>query len=458
MTALGGWSLRRRLLGWLLVSTAVLGLLALADTRAEAILTAQGVSDRVLAGSALAIAERVAVDVSGSIEVDIPFSALEMLASTAEDQVFYRVDGPGGFLTGYDGLVVLPRAVEEISFGDGRFEGVSVRIATLYRQVSTGDQSLPFSVTVAESTLARDALARAILWRSALRLLGMIAGAAVIVWITVTLALRPLDQLGRAISARAPDDLSPLQAAVPAEVAGLIGAMNSFMQRLDKALVALRNFTGNAGHQLRTPLATVRAQLVLAGREDEQTTARADGLAKAEQALERAERVLSQLLMLARVDAAAARANLPVIDLAQVAREVTGEAIPLAAQGGHDLGYEGLETLEAQADPILCAELLRNLVDNALRYAGPGARITVRSGMAADGAFLEVEDDGPGIPPDRLPGLTLRRDLRADRDAGVHGLGLGVVAEIAALFGATLAFRRPEGGQGQIVRCQFLKA
>ncbi|MEY4873255.1 MAG: hypothetical protein RLZZ563_2585, partial [Pseudomonadota bacterium] len=75
-----------------------------------------------------------------------------------------------------------------------------------------------------------------------------------------------------------------------------------------------------------------------------------------------------------------------------------------------------------------------------------------------EAAFLEVEDDGPGIPPDRLPGLTLRRDLRADRDAGVHGLGLGVVAEIAALFGATLAFHRPEGGQGQIVRCQFPKA
>jgi two-component system, OmpR family, sensor histidine kinase TctE len=451
----GGWSLRRRLLGWLLISTAVLGLLALADTRAEALRTAQGVSDRVLAGSALAIAERVAVDVSGSIEVDIPYSALEMLASTAEDQVFYRVDGPDGFLTGYDQLVVLPRAVEEISFGDGAIEGVGVRIATLYRQVSTGDASLPFSVTVAESTLARDALAQAILWRSALRLLGMIVGAAVIVWITVTLALRPLDQLGRAISARAPDDLSPLQAAVPAEVAGLIGAMNSFMQRLDKALVALRNFTGNAGHQLRTPLATVRAQLALAGREDGQSAARAEGLAKAEQALERAERVLSQLLMLARIDAAAARAGLPMVDLAQVAREVTGEAIPLAAQGGHDLGYEGLETLEAQADPILCAELLRNLVDNALRYAGPGARITVRSGMAAEGAFVEVEDDGPGIPPDRLPGLTLRRDLRADRDAGVHGLGLGVVAEIAALFGATLAFRVPEGGRGQIVRCQF---
>ncbi len=204
----------------MLISTAVLGLLALADTRAEALRTAQGVSDRVLAGSALAIAERVAVDVSGSIEVDIPYSALEMLASTAEDQVFYRVDGPDGFLTGYDQLVVLPRAVEEISFGDGAIEGVGVRIATLYRQVSTGDASLPFSVTVAESTLARDALARAILWRSALRLLGMIVGAAVIVWITVTLALRPLDQLGRAISARAPDDLSPLQAAVPAEVAG----------------------------------------------------------------------------------------------------------------------------------------------------------------------------------------------------------------------------------------------
>ncbi|MDO9525315.1 MAG: sensor histidine kinase N-terminal domain-containing protein, partial [Gemmobacter sp.] len=182
------WSLRRRLLGWLLVSTALLGLVALADTWREALRTSQSVSDRVLAGSALAIAERVSVDISGAIEVDIPYSALEMLTSSAEDQVFYRIDGPEGFLTGYEGLPSVPRGPDDIGFLDANYRDTAIRIATLHRQVSTGDASLPFTVTVAESTRSRDALTRTILVRSALRLLGLILGAAAIVWVTVTLA------------------------------------------------------------------------------------------------------------------------------------------------------------------------------------------------------------------------------------------------------------------------------
>ena len=103
------YSLRRRLIAWLLLATAVIGLAALADTWREALRTAQGVSDRVLVGSALAIAERVTVDETGGLEVDLPYSSLEMLASTAQDKVFYRVDGPaGGFLTGYSDLAVVP--------------------------------------------------------------------------------------------------------------------------------------------------------------------------------------------------------------------------------------------------------------------------------------------------------------------------------------------------------------
>ena len=132
-------SLRSRLLGWLLISTAILGLIALTDTWFEARRTAQGVSDRVLAGSALAIAERVSVDLSGVIEVDIPYSALDMLASAAEDQVFYRVDGPDGFLTGYEGLASAPRPDgADTGFADGSFGEIRLRIATRYGQVSTG--------------------------------------------------------------------------------------------------------------------------------------------------------------------------------------------------------------------------------------------------------------------------------------------------------------------------------
>ncbi len=102
------YSLRRRLLFWLLISTAVIGTLALVDTYREAVETSNIVSDRVLAGSALAIAERVVVAEDGSLEVDIPYVALEMLTSAAQDRVFYRVDGPPGkFITGYQSLPVI---------------------------------------------------------------------------------------------------------------------------------------------------------------------------------------------------------------------------------------------------------------------------------------------------------------------------------------------------------------
>ncbi|HSF65624.1 MAG TPA: sensor histidine kinase N-terminal domain-containing protein [Paracoccaceae bacterium] len=449
MTA--AYSLRRRLLLWLLAATAALGLVALADTWREARLTAQGVSDRVLAGSALAIAERVTVDESGGLEVDLPYAALEMLTSTAQDQVFYRVDGPAGFLTGYDRLDVVAHDGDGLAFADATFGAVPIRVATLTRQVSAGDGSLPFSVTVAESTRARDELALAILARSALRLMGMILGAAAIVWVAVTLALRPLNRLGETIAQRSPDDLRPVQAHVPDEVQDLLAAVNSFMGRLDTALGALRSFTGNASHQLRTPLATVRTQLALARRGAGGTEA----LDKADAALARAERVLAQLLVLARVDAAAGAAAVQPMDLAELARGLTAEMVPAAAAAGIDLGYDGLNMAEVSAEPVLAAELLRNLLDNALAYAGRGATVTVRVRADTGGTVLEVEDDGPGLPPARAA-HPLRRALEGvDAPQGGYGLGLAIVAEIAALFGAAPRFGPGPGGRGLRVQVAF---
>ncbi len=147
MTAAPGkvvYSLRRRLLGWLLISTAVIGVVALADTYREAVKTANAVSDRVLAGSALAIAERVVVAEDGSLQVDIPYVALEMLTSAAQDRVFYRVDGPPGeFITGYQTLPSLSESTgQSTSFADAVFRGEPIRVAALRRSASTG--SIPF--------------------------------------------------------------------------------------------------------------------------------------------------------------------------------------------------------------------------------------------------------------------------------------------------------------------------
>jgi two-component system, OmpR family, sensor histidine kinase TctE len=456
------YSLRRRLLLWLILASLGIGLLALADTWREAVRTAQGVSDRVLAGSALAIAERVTLDEDGGLEVDIPYSALEMLASPADDQVFYRVDGPTGhFLTGYSDLAHVGAGAADSGFADTVHRGIAIRSATLVRRISTGAEAIPFAVTVAESTLARNALARAILLRSAVRLIVLIVATAAVVWLAVTLALHPLDRLGQAIAQRTPEDLRALSAPVPAEAAPLVGAINSFMGRLEAALAALRHFTGNASHQLRTPLATLRTQLALARRAPDarQGTIALD---KADAALVRAERVLAQLLALARVDAAAGALAIGPVDLAGLARSVTAEALPVAHARGIDLGYEGPDTAMVQAGPVLVAELLRNLLDNALAYAGPGAVVTARVVARADTVALEVEDNGPGLPPDRLARLRAagpagnRRPMTAPGSDGPgYGLGLAIVTEIADLFGAECTFDTGAGGRGLRVTCRF---
>ena len=447
------YSLRRRLLLWLFLATAAIGLLALLDTWREALRTAQSVSDRVLVGSALAIAERVTVDETGVLEVDIPYSSLEMLTSTAQDKVFYRVDGPvGSYLTGYADLAVMPVPAAGVVFADGTYGEVGIRSATLLREVSTGARSIAFTVTVAESTLARAALARAILLRSALRLAVLIFGVAGIVWVAVTLALRPLVRLGAIIAERFPDDLRPVKADVPQEVAALVGAINSFMARLETALNGLRNFTGNASHQLRTPLAVVRTQLALIDRSatPEQMGA---ATAKAQTALERAERVLAQLLVLARVDAATGAAALQPVTIVGIAKEVTAELVPQALLCDVDLGFEGPDEAIALAEPVLIAELLKNLLNNAIAYAGRGAVVTVRVIRLENAVLLEVEDNGPGLAPDQMAqatqrkrGLPMRAPLQ-DQQAG-YGLGLAITCEIAALFGADLQLGTGAGGRG----------
>jgi two-component system sensor histidine kinase TctE len=455
-----GYSLRRRLILWLTLATTGLGVVALADTWAEAVRTAQGLSDRVLEGSALAIAERVTVDEGGGLEADIPFAALEMLASAAEDQVFYRVDAPvGQFLTGYQALALVPVGEEGIGFADGRFGEVPIRSATLLRRVSTGSESVSFTVTVAESTLARSELARTILIRSALRILALMLCTILLVWVAVTLAFRPLDRLGAAIAERTPDDLRPIAAEVPLEAAPLAGAVNSFMGRLEDAVAALRHFTGNASHQLRTPLATLRTQLALARRAGDAAQG-AEALDKADQALVRAERVLAQLLALARVDAAATGLTLEPVDLAALARELAAEALPQADAAGIDLGYEGPDSAkiraEVLAEPVLAAELLRNLLDNALAYAGRGAVVTVRVLPEVGAVVLQVDDNGPGLPPDRL--AALQSGVQPERmapQAGGSGLGQAIVAEIAALFGAECRFEAGADGRGLRVSCRF---
>lgn len=451
------YSLRSRLLLWLLVPLVAIGLIALADTYYEAVDTANAVSDRVLAGSALAIAERVVVAENGTLEVDIPYVALEMLTSAAQDRVFYRVDGPHGFITGYQTLPVIDGlAREESGYADATFRGEPIRLSSLSRAASTGATSIPFVVTIAETTIARTQLAQTILLRSALRLAILIGSAAAIVWLAVTFSLRPLYRLRDAIAERNPDDLHPIEQSVPKEVRGLVDTVNSFMGRLGAALGAMRHFTGNASHQLRTPLTIIRTQLALAARAHSLDEAR-QAARTGDEAVAQAERVIAQLLLLAKVDEAASERlkSLGAVNLTELAQALTADRITQAHAAGIDLGFEGEDALFVRGEQMLLAEMLRNLIENALAYAGAGTEATVKVRSSGDRAMLEVEDTGPGIPAAELAGVRQRFVRGKVGDTTGAGLGLPIVEEIAALFGGRLELSAGADGRGLCVRIAF---
>ncbi|WAX95334.1 sensor histidine kinase N-terminal domain-containing protein [Aminobacter sp. NyZ550] len=454
------YSLRRRLLLWLLVPLVALGLIALADTYNEAVETANAVSDRVLAGSALAIAERVVVAEDGALEVDIPYVALEMLTSAAQDRVFYRVDGPDGFITGYQTLPVINGLeLEESGYEDASFRGEPIRLTSLSRAASTGATSIPFVVTIAETTIARTQLAQTILLRSALRLAILIGSAAAIVWFAVTFSLRPLYRLRDAIAERNPDDLHPIEQSVPREVRGLVDTVNSFMGRLGSALGAMRHFTGNASHQLRTPLTIIRTQLALASRAHSLEEAR-QAARMGDEAVAHAERVIAQLLLLAKVDEAASDRlkNLGTVNLTELAQQLTADRVTQAHAAGIDLGFEGEELLFVRGEPMLLGEMIRNLIENVLAYAGNDAEATVKVLDGGTEVVLEVEDTGPGIAPADLEGVRQRFVRGRAGDKPGAGLGLPIVEEIASLFGGRLELLAGADGRGLRVRVAFGKA
>lgn len=436
---------------WLIVATMVIGALALIDTRTEAIRTSQQVSDRVLVGSAMAISEGMTVDAAGGLAVNIPFSALDMLSSTAQDQVFYRIDGPDGFITGYDDLAQAGVAAgADIGLADDRFRDTAIRKATFVRVVTTGAGVLPVAVTVAESTLARDQLSASILQRSALRIAGLIAVAALAAWGATTLALRPLDRMSTRIAARAPQDLRPIEGPAPQELLPVLGALNGFLARLQNAMSALANFSSNANHQIRTPLTVARAQIGLA-QKNAIAAPVAEALAKADAALVRTERVLEQLLLLARIESSSLRPEMLPCDVAAVARAIAEDELPRALQLGQDLGFDGPASAMVISEEVLLGELLRNLVSNALLHCPHGSVVTLQVTATAAGTKAMVIDTGPAVPQamfDRLQHRLTAQVGDGQVRAGQHGLGLHIVREIAEAIGASVTLLRNTPGQG----------
>lgn len=452
------YSLRQRLLVWLLLPLLLIGLISLIDAYNSARLTADDISDRVLAGSALAIAERIFVNDDGDLDVDIPYVALEMLTSAEEDRVFYKIEGENGdFITGYRNLNLpqsADRSENNLKFSDSEFRNFPIRIAVLEGAASSSQSSLGYRLAIAETTNARNKMAQDILIRSAIRQGLLILTAAIAVWFAVTRALRPLYTVRDAIGRRSSDDLRPILHAVPNEIKGLVTTTNDLLSRIGTSISAMRNFTSNASHQLRTPLAVMRTQAEIARRARSDQD-RDSALHQMDEAIQDSEKMISRLMVLARIDSGALE-NLPDLncDIAETCRMVCADMISHQNLGKIDLGYEGSDHLLVKGDPVLYREMLRNLVENAVKYGGKDIHITVRCRDIEGMCHLDIEDNGVGMSAQQKVDL-MERFSSGEYSKNGSGLGLPIARDIAHLFGGVMALNDRDKGTGLKVSLKF---
>ena len=304
------------------------------------------------------------------------------------------------------------------------------------------------SVLVAEDHATRDRIARRMALNSllplaiTLPLLGLAIG-----WV-VGRGIRPLRRLGEELAARGPQDLAPVAVSgMPVEVAPLVDRLDQLLARIRESLAAERRFTSHAAHELRTPIAAIRAQAEVARASADPATREA-ALAHAIEACDRAARLMEQLLLLARLDEALPDSRRARIDLAEAARRVVAEAAPRALAAGMTLGVEGEVRAHVPGDEALIEAALRNLVDNAVRYGVPGTDVRVVLGREGDRVTAIVEDDGPGVTDADLGRLGQRFQRGESALAPGSGLGLSIVASVAATHRGAFTLERGRDGRG----------
>jgi two-component system sensor histidine kinase TctE len=418
--------------------------------------------DRLLDGSVLAIAERVGVE-DDELTVDLPQVALGMLESQSNDSIYYSVSYLGELITGYKDLPLLGfdrLKAGEIGHRDGEYRGNPVRIAAQARQVY-GRPGL-ILVAVAETVQARRAVEREMLTGLATLEAGLIGLVALLGWYAVERGLRPLGELKQEIDARGIQggpNLSPLDLSrVPQEALAPAIAVNSLLQRLDMAIELVRRFTADASHQMRTPLAILRTHLDLVRRLGSETPGGRSALDEIDNAINRLERLLGQLVTLARVDEQnIAQPLVESVDLNEIAFNVLSERTPQAFARDIDVQLDRFDgPALIPGNSVLIGELLANLVDNAIRYNRAGGLVLVRTVVGLTAARVEVEDTGPGIPAAHLARV-FERFYRVPMTNGPDGSGLGlaIVKALSDRLGAQIVLSPGAEGHGLLVSVSF---
>ena len=289
-----------------------------------------------------------------------------------------------------------------------------------------------------------ETLGEALVWPLAAALPAL----ALAIWIGVGAGLRPLGELRRELGRRGPEDLAPLEPArAPAEIEPLVAELNRLFGRIGGALERERRLTADAAHELRTPLAVLSTQAQVARRASSDA-ARNEALDALVAGSERAARLIEQMLTLARLESAEDRGAAQPVALRALAREALAEAAPFAHGKNIDLELTEGPEVAVPGQPGLLGILLRNLLDNAVRYTPAGGAVRVAVSGDRGTARLEVADNGPGVPAPELGRLGERFHRLEDAGGTGSGLGLSIVLRIAELHRGRVRFAAaaPSGG------------
>jgi two-component system sensor histidine kinase QseC len=445
------YSLRRRLVWLLTGSVAAIWLLSAlvvyqrAHHEADELLDAQltQVADTLLAivaaGEIQSFVEELQ-DQSRHNAVPIAFEVWH--GKRGQMQRLVTSMGQGGF-----GSNVVP------GFSEHLYQGA------LWRFYAVQDADEEYRVVVGQAHAAREGLAREIglslLIPAALALPLM----ALAVWWGIGRNLRPVDAVARQVGALDAQALAPLDEspALPDEIAPLRAALNSLIRRVTEAFENERRFSADAAHELRTPLAALKVQAQVALRA-QTADSRQHALAQVIAGVDRMTHLVEQLLTLARVDPATQNGAPQPLDPAGIIATVCEELLPQARRQGQSLGVDATPGCSIAISAAWLQIAIRNLVDNAVRYAGEGARIEVRLVRSGSDCAITVADDGPGVAPNLRSELSARF-VRGEVEADGCGLGLSIVARIAALSHAQLelgdGLPRADGGHGFAATLRF---
>lgn len=429
-------SLRRRLLLSLLASLAVVWVLVSLITVWETSAELDELLDGHLAQSAALLIAQL-----GHEPEEIELEHLPLLHKYAHRVAFQVWEG-GDRLRLHSSNAPNRRLTDkDHGFADARHEGKGWRV------FSRWDEDHRYLVQIGEAAESRGELVEEMRHAMLPPVLFSLPVFGVAIWLAVGRGLRPLARVREAIAGSDPRSLSPLGGEAPIEIAPLIEQLNRLFARVESLLESERRFTADAAHELRTPLAALKTQAQVAL--GAVTTAERDqALHSLSRGCDRAAHLVEQLLTLARLEAETWRANFVVLDLHALAAQVMADMLELAMARQIEMALQGEGRFLVRGNAGLLGILLRNLLDNALRYGPLGSHVVLRLERGPRQRLVHVIDQGPGISEDERDKVRQRFYRSPGTEAPGSGLGLSIVERIAEIHDGYLELRPGAGGMG----------